>query len=82
MNEENVSKQRAALMGLITAILRDEEEKSMTEIKKIVTQTLAYLIQQDSMVGDFIDYMTVDACKEFCEQEQALDDARNLLEGL
>lgn len=78
-SEENIPRQRAAFMGLITAIMRDENETPLVEIKRRCANAFAYMIDQDVMVGDLIDVMTAEVMQEFCEQEKALEDARNLL---
>ena len=79
MNPENVSLQRAALMGLITAILEDQGEKSLTEIKDRVVSTVSFLIESGAMVGDAIDYMAARAARRHMEQEIALDQVKDLL---
>ena len=79
MSETNVAIQRACLMGLLTAILHDEGEKSLREIKGAIAETVARMIDMNVMVGDFIDFHTVEAAKEFLEQERALDQVKNLL---
>ena len=81
-NESNVAKQRAALMGIVSAILMDEGEKSAREIKNAITSTLTYLIDSDAMVGDAIDMMTIQAAKQFCEQEIAVELANDILGNL
>lgn len=79
MNTENIALQRAAFMGLITAILDDEGEKTLTEIKDRIVNTVSFLIETDAMVGDGIDYMTITAAKHYMEQEIALDQVKDLL---
>ena len=79
MNEKNIILQRACLMGLVTAILDDEGEKSLREIKDAIADALAHMIQADIMVGDLIDISTVRAAKQHMEQEMALNEAKNLL---
>ena len=79
MNERNIILQRACLMGLVTAILDDQGEKSLREIKDSITDALSHMIEADIMVGDFIDYQTVKAAKQHMEQEGAVIAAKNLL---
>ena len=79
MNEKNIILQRACLMGLITAILDDQGEKSLREIKDSITDALSHMIEADIMVGDFIDYQIVKAAKQHMEQEGAVIAAKNLL---
>ena len=79
MKEKNIILQRACLMGLITAILDDQGEKSLREIKDSITDALSHMIEADIMVGDFIDYQTVKAAKQHMEQEGAVIAAKNLL---
>ena len=79
MNETNVAIQRACLMGLLTAILEDEGEKSLREIKDAITESLSHMIEANIMVGDFIDVQTIRAAKQYMEQEMALNEAKNLL---
>lgn len=78
-SEENIPRQRAALMGLITAIMKDENETPLVEIKRRCANAFAYMIDQDAMVGDIVDILTAEVMQEFCLQEKALEDARNLL---
>ena len=79
MNEKNIVLQRACLMGLITAILDDQGEKSLREIKNSITDTLSHMIEMNIMVGDFIDIQTVRAAKQCIEQEIAVDQVKDLL---
>lgn len=79
MKTENIALQRAALMGLITAILDDEGEKTLTEIKDRIVNTVSFLIEAEVMVGDGIDYMTTTAAKRYMEQEIALGQVKDLL---
>ena len=66
-------------MGLVTAILDDQGEKSLREIKDSITDALSHMIEADIMVGDFIDFQTVKAAKQHMEQEGAVIAAKNLL---
>jgi len=79
MNQRNIILQRACLMGLLTAILDDQGEKSLREIKDSITDALSHMIETDIMVGDFIDFQTVRAAKQHMEQEGAVIAAKNLL---
>lgn len=73
------AKQRAGLMGLINALLEEEQELTLTQIKLKITTCLSGLVVLDAMVGDEIDFEVIGACKTFLEGEQALDDVRDLL---
>jgi len=79
MKTENIALQRAALMGLITAILDDQGEKTLTEIKDRIVNTVSFLIEAEVMVGDGIDYVTTKAAKRHMEQEIALGQVKDLL---
>jgi len=79
MDVKNIPLQRACLMGLVTAILDDQGEKSLREIKNAITDALAHMIETDVMVGDPIDIITVRAAKQHMEQESALNEVKNLL---
>lgn len=79
MKTENIALQRAALMGLITAILDDEGEKTLNQIKNHITDTMITLIDIQAIVGDPIEAITVDALKRHLEQEIALDQVKDLL---
>jgi hypothetical protein len=79
MDAKNIPLQRACLMGLVTAILDEEGEKSLCEIKNAITDALAHMIEIDVMVGDPIDIITVRAAKQHMEQESALNEVKNLL---
>ena len=82
MDKENIFRQRAALMGLLVSIFRDNSEGlTALQIKNHCAQALSYMIEQNLMVGDFVDLMTVEACQEFCEQEKAIEDANDILRG-
>lgn len=81
MKQENIPLQRAGLMGLITAILHDEEEKTVQEIKQKIVASIAHMIQADAMVEDVIEMFVLDAAKEFCEQEEALNNVKGILGG-
>lgn len=79
---ENISRQRACLMGLIASILRDSSEGlTALQIKSHCAQAFAYMIEHDAMVGDFIDIVTIEACKDFLEQEKALQDVNDMIRG-
>jgi len=79
MDVKNIPLQRACLMGLVTAILDDQGEKSLREIKDAITDALSHMIEADIMVGDLIDISTVRAAKQHMEQESAVIAAKNLL---
>jgi hypothetical protein len=79
MDVKNIPLQRACLMGLVTAILDDQGEKSLREIKDSITDALSHMIEADIMVGDFIDVTTVRAAKQHMEQEMALNEVKSLL---
>ena len=81
MKQENIPLQRAGLMGLITAILHDEGEKTIQEIKQKIVASIAHMVQEDVMVGDVLDMFMVDAAKEFCEQEEAVNNVKDILNG-
>ena len=79
MDVKNIPLQRACLMGLVTAILDDQGEKSLREIKDSITDALSHMIEADIMVGDIIDVTTVRAAKQHMEQEMALNEVKSLL---
>ena len=79
MNTENIALQRAALMGLITAILDDQGEKTLQEIKSHITNTITFLVESEVMVGDPIDLWVVRATRKYLEQEIAVDQVKDLL---
>lgn len=78
MTQENASKQRAVLMGLMAVILQDDE-LSVDEIKIRVVHTFGTMIDLDIMVGDVIDILVATACKEYLEQQGAVQEAEEIL---
>jgi len=79
MKTENIALQRAALMGLITAILDDQGEKTLVQIKDRIVDTVSFLIEAEVMVGDGIDYVAAKAARRHMEQEIALGQVKDLL---
>lgn len=73
------AKQRAGLMGLINALLEEEQELTLNQIKGKIVRCVSGLVLLDAMVGDEIDYEVVETCKSYLESEQALEDVRDLL---
>ena len=79
MKTENIALQRAALMGLITAILDDQGEKTLVQIKDRIVDTVSFLIEIEAMVGDGIDYVATTSARRHMEQEIALGQVKDLL---
>ena len=79
-NLENAALQRAALMGLICSILK-QEEVTLKQIHNAILNCISDLIDKEMMVGDVVDLYVAEACKERLEQEKALEDFKNILNG-
>lgn len=79
MKTENIALQRAALMGLITAILDDQGEKTLVQIKDRIVDTVSFLIEIEAMVGDGIDHVATTSARRHMEQEIALSQVKDLL---
>ena len=76
-----ISKQRAGLLGLLTAILDDERELTSEQIKGAIVRCMCNLIDTDGMVYDWMDKHFVGAARTYCEQNAALDEIKDLLKG-
>lgn len=77
--EEKMLGQRAAVMGLLTNFLEQEEEKTMKDVKSAILACLTTLSEFDCMVGDWIEVNTLQAAKQHCEEELALEAVREML---
>lgn len=71
--------QRAAIMGLLTAMLEDQEEKTMKEVKGRILSCLNTIIDFDLIVGDFIDKNVLEAAKQHCQEQIALEEVDKIL---
>lgn len=78
---EKAARQRAGLMGLITAILHDEEADAQT-IKNRIVQSFAHLIEQGATVGDMIDSYVAEACQEHIQKSLNVTGAEDILKNL
>lgn len=82
MEQEHLQKatlQRAALMGLILGMLREEEECSLVDIKLKIAGAIGLMITTGVMVGDFIDTEVADECKSVLQAESLVRDIREFL---
>lgn len=77
--EEKMLAQRAAVMGLLAAFLEQEEEKTMKDVKSAILTCLTTLSEFDCMVGDWIEFNTLQAAKQHCEEELALEAVKEML---
>ena len=75
----NASHQRAGLMGFMLCLLQEEKELTIYQVKEKVVSMFTTMIDLEVMVSDEIDMEVAMACKDFCEQEQALSGFRSLL---
>ena len=73
--------QRAAMMGLLTALLEDERERTMKEIKLAVLDCLSTMTEFECRVGDFIETLAFEAALQFAQEEKALLDVKEILEN-
>ena len=73
------SQQRAALWGTISALLNDENAQSVEEIKKKVSSNIGMMIDRGLMVHDDIEVFVCKDALKFLEQENALDEVKNML---
>ena len=78
-NEEKISLQRAAIIGLLTGLLEEEQDRTMKEVKSAILSCLASLTLFDCMVGDIIDQSFMQAAKQHCEEELALEAVKEML---
>lgn len=78
-DEEKMLGQRAAVMGLLTNLLEQEEELTMKDIKSSILTCLTTLAVFDCMVGDWIEQNTLQAAKQHCDEELALEAVREML---
>lgn len=73
------SYQRAGLMGFLLCLLEEENELSMNEVKQKAVSIFTTMMSLDLMVRDEIDMEVARACRNFCEQEKALMDFKEIL---
>lgn len=78
-NEEKMLMQRAALMGFISAVLEDEGEKTLDEIKAGILSCLSTINEFDCRVHDFIEDMTFNAANHYCDGLDALNEVDRIL---
>lgn len=80
-NQEKMCMQRAAIMGLLTAMLEDQEEKTMKEVKDKILSCLNTIMDFDLIVGDFIDKNIFEAAEQHCKQQIALEEIQDMLKS-
>ena len=73
------SNQRAALWGTISALLNDEQSESVEDIKRRVANNISRMIDRDIMISDEIEMMVCKDALKFLEQEEALEEIKNIL---
>lgn len=73
------SNQRAALWGTISAILSDNQSESVEDIKRKVANNIARMIDKGVMVADEIEAIVCKDALQFLEQEQALNEIKDIL---
>lgn len=79
--EHNISLQRAAILGLVCNILnKDEADITVKQIKIAIINVLGDLIENDHMVGDFIDLHVAKCCASYIEKQKAVEDAQDIVE--
>lgn len=78
---EKVMMQRAAIMGLLTGLLEDEEEKSIKDVKVAILQCLNTITEFGCRVEDYIEDRTFMAAIQFCEEERAVLEVDRILNG-
>ena len=77
---EKVETQRAIAMAAITGILLDDDDMSVEDIKGSLLKALAFIIDNDLLVGDLIEGVTMKAAQNYCEQMAALDEVKEQLD--
>jgi non-ribosomal peptide synthetase component E (peptide arylation enzyme) len=76
---ENIFLQRAALMGVIAAIIENQEERTFDEIKHACINFITDLFEQGISVGDEIEADVINKCKSFFEQQIAVETVKELI---
>ena len=73
------SHQRAALMGLFLAILQEEADLTIDQVKDKLVSMFATLIELGVVVDDEIDMEVAKGCRDYCKQGLALQQLKDLL---
>lgn len=73
-----IAAQRAMLLGLVSALLQNEEEMSVTELRSQILNILSAFIDLGIVLGDEIEVYTMVAAKKAATAELALEEAVSL----
>lgn len=76
---EKAASQRAALMALVSNIIDTSEDRSLTDIKLMISNTFGKMIDKKIMVGDDIEQIVLKEIREFLYQEQAFRAANDII---
>lgn len=76
---ENVFLQRAALMGVLAAIIESQEERTFTEVKYACINFIMDLLEQGVSVGDEIEIDIISKCQSFFEQQLAVETVKEII---
>jgi hypothetical protein len=76
---EKAASQRAALMALVSNIIDTSEDRSLTDIKLMISNTFGKMIDNKIMVGDDIEQIVLKEIREFLYQERAFRAANDII---
>ena len=75
----NIFLQRATLFGAFSAILETQEDKTIDEVKQACVALVAYLMKQEIIVGDEIEIDVINRCKNYVDQQIAVETVKELI---
>jgi 20S proteasome alpha/beta subunit len=73
------SKQRAALMGFMANLIKEERDLTYSDLRKVIINFFGELIDKDLMVEDEIDLETAIIVKDALKECMAVDEAKEIL---
>jgi hypothetical protein len=76
---EKAASQRAALMALVSNIIDASEDRSLSDIKLMISNTFGKMIDNKIMVGDDIEQIVLKEIREFLYQERAFRAASEII---
>jgi len=85
MNSQNLFEQhaheRAGFAAILCNIMRCEREMTHDEIKFHICHTFSRMIEDGAVVGDMIDSVLAEACKNHAEMHNAMVEVNRMLNG-
>ncbi len=73
--------ERAGFAAALYSIMTADRELTHDEIKFQICQMFSKMIEDENVVGDFMDQMLAEACKNYAEEHNAVVEVNRMLNG-